>query len=853
MTKKKSNKVRNIVLGITIPLVLILITFSTIFMTRQTIFISEAQKEGRIGEFGLLHDYTLTLAYLESSGINDEARLKFQSVGWSKTVYSSLYELQVFAPPDRICKANNKVMSSFVKCCQAYGWSGSCATNSGSVCCGSKTFFTDNLIIKVGEKEFFNNQNLQPDTYYETESFGVYLNEICFGIRECNTKITFSTTTEGGIKYEFLFVEGTNVTYPDKDGDGVRDNIDKCLNEKENYNGFEDGDGCPDTPQPDTKCSYEENEMLAEEIFSGGLTGQVKSIYSFRYPVVRFCYNHPILVADANTRTSETRTTPYSELSEHKTIIIPANQTWIFYYVVEVNDQIPVVCDVDKVLKNGTCQSPSLGIIQICSEGQFDASLGLCVVQPESKVICEAGRYDVVQNKCIYNPPIQAECPDGSIYNVNSDKCVYTPDLEAVCPEGTTFNSEKIVCEYTPDQVNVCLDGYIYSPSTNKCEKTPDSNILCQEGFIYNHDAGKCEAYPDNTIICQIGYTYEPETKKCIKYAETEILCQKDSAVFNSEKGYCVLNPPTEFVCEKGILSEDKLSCIYQPDFQIECLEGVYNSLVDKCVITPDSQLNCPLNYDYNQITGLCERTPDDKLICPQGTYNSEKDACIITPDIQYLCINGIYDADKKVCVIYPAETIYCRPNFVYDIVTDICVRYPDNKVRCLDDYEYNPNTDKCEKTPESFAKCSIGTYNSATDKCEYIPDAYAKCSSGTIFNPNTNKCEFVPDIFAKCPEGTGYNQETNKCEYIPSIHINCPPDTQYDSTLKKCVGTTHIIVCNDGYEYDPELHECVKIGAIAGISYWMWIIAGIILLSFIILIIFLIFKLKKKKGKRRG
>ncbi len=34
--KKKSNKVRNIVLGITIPLVLILITFSTIFMTRQT-------------------------------------------------------------------------------------------------------------------------------------------------------------------------------------------------------------------------------------------------------------------------------------------------------------------------------------------------------------------------------------------------------------------------------------------------------------------------------------------------------------------------------------------------------------------------------------------------------------------------------------------------------------------------------------------------------------------------------------------------------------------------------------------------------------------------------------------------
>lgn len=34
----------------------------------------------------------------------------------------------------------------------------------------------------------------------------------------------------------------------DSDGDGIPDSRDKCVNEPENYNGFKDGDGCPDVP-----------------------------------------------------------------------------------------------------------------------------------------------------------------------------------------------------------------------------------------------------------------------------------------------------------------------------------------------------------------------------------------------------------------------------------------------------------------------------------------------------------------------------------------------------------------------------------------------------------------------------
>jgi len=37
----------------------------------------------------------------------------------------------------------------------------------------------------------------------------------------------------------------------DKDGDGIPDDVDKCPNDPENYNGYQDDDGCPDDPDTD--------------------------------------------------------------------------------------------------------------------------------------------------------------------------------------------------------------------------------------------------------------------------------------------------------------------------------------------------------------------------------------------------------------------------------------------------------------------------------------------------------------------------------------------------------------------------------------------------------------------------
>ncbi|CAN5681429.1 hypothetical protein BH11MYX1_BH11MYX1_08150 [soil metagenome] len=37
------------------------------------------------------------------------------------------------------------------------------------------------------------------------------------------------------------------VDFPDRDNDGIRDDLDKCPDDPETYNGFQDDDGCPDT------------------------------------------------------------------------------------------------------------------------------------------------------------------------------------------------------------------------------------------------------------------------------------------------------------------------------------------------------------------------------------------------------------------------------------------------------------------------------------------------------------------------------------------------------------------------------------------------------------------------------
>ncbi|MEC4848914.1 MAG: thrombospondin type 3 repeat-containing protein, partial [Nitrosarchaeum sp.] len=47
----------------------------------------------------------------------------------------------------------------------------------------------------------------------------------------------------------------TDYKFPDADGDGIDDRWDSCLDEKENFNGYLDWDGCPDVPGAESTIS----------------------------------------------------------------------------------------------------------------------------------------------------------------------------------------------------------------------------------------------------------------------------------------------------------------------------------------------------------------------------------------------------------------------------------------------------------------------------------------------------------------------------------------------------------------------------------------------------------------------
>ncbi len=78
--RKKSNKTRNIVLGITIPLVILLITFSVIFMTRQT-----GYPQG-------LTVKSISLAYPSTSGKNTWV-IDVLVNGWGQSVVATLIQM----------------------------------------------------------------------------------------------------------------------------------------------------------------------------------------------------------------------------------------------------------------------------------------------------------------------------------------------------------------------------------------------------------------------------------------------------------------------------------------------------------------------------------------------------------------------------------------------------------------------------------------------------------------------------------------------------------------------------------------------------------------------------------------
>jgi hypothetical protein len=328
--------------------------------------------------------------------------------------------------------------------------------------------------------------------------------------------------------------------------------------------------------------------MMATETFAAGTD---INLYSFRYPVNFFCNRHPVIVTSGVDGASFNDFSVYQKIVNGEDFVVPATQTYTFFYVIYSNQQLPIVCKtgVYDSSKKECVWTP--GIVHVCSQGQFDQALGLCVVQPESTIVCpNGGRYVVQTGLCEWNPPLQAICPDQD----NDGK-----------PDGI-YNPDTLKCQYTPPTAYSCLSSaYTYNSETKKCEIYPEKTIVCPGNYIYNAKNDKCERSATTTESCVGGGTYNPTTKKC------EIVITDISEV-----------------CPKGILDENRTICVFNPDVENYCPQGSYDAEGDKCVITPDLQYLCLIG-DYDEERGTCTISPEEVISCREGyEYDAETDKC---------------------------------------------------------------------------------------------------------------------------------------------------------------------------------------------------------------------------------
>jgi len=326
-------------------------------------------------------------------------------------------------------------------------------------------------------------------------------------------------------------------------------------------------------------CDFEANQLLAGETFSGGKTISKDSL---RYPPVGFCKAHPSIITSDNSKQSITSTNVYDDLQNGKSVIIASDETLTLFYIIENNNNLPTICDSNENLaldsNNVDVCLSTIGFTYLCSEGQFDALSGTCVVQAKSNTICEKGRYDVNEDVCIFNPPVQVDCGDSTAYySIDQDKCIKVPEFNYICPEKYTF--------YEPEnQITCTLEGGIWE----LCSQCPSDKICAEAICKPKCSLGQsCRFEPDLKIICNDSSAKVNSAGECEVEGEKTIVCP-DDANWNRLTETCNYKPDEIIICD-GYIQKDIFTgndkCIIEPEKYISCADDfVYNADLNKCV-----------------------------------------------------------------------------------------------------------------------------------------------------------------------------------------------------------------------------------------------------------------------------
>ena len=369
-------------------------------------------------------------------------------------------------------------------------------------------------------------------------------------------------------------------------------------------------------------CVFAQNDLLVAESFAGG---QSITKASLRYPMKSFCRAHPSIVTDDVSKTSVTSTNIPQDLVDGKSVSISSSQTLTVFYVIENNYMLPTLCDSGRSLAldvdaNATICKSTLGFTYLCSEGQFDALSGTCVVQPESKTVCALGRYDVGLGLCVYNPPLQVDCGSNScFYSVDRDVCSCYVRSEFVCPDGYSLDA--------PTQGECLASG----DSWELCPQCPVDKICPSDICVPSCDAGTVcvMGSPSYTICDDANATIRDG--ECVVNGETVIVCPEGQD-YNADSHDCELKPDSVAVCDDGAVPVKNsltgvLECIASPPVFHSCPSGsIYDAGKDSCV--ESIQAYDPLNDSfiiYREVYKGCSADSEcqaiaDALVCNTAT-----------------------------------------------------------------------------------------------------------------------------------------------------------------------------------------------------------------------------------------
>lgn len=184
--------------------------------------------------------------------------------------------------------------------------------------------------------------------------------------------------------------------------------------------------------EPQFGCEVLPGELLVRKSFTGA---HDLDIFSFDFPVVRFCEEFPVSIGSQAGQGFETSLRPYRTLKGGGSVSVPAGQVWEFTYVMRNEDRdgnpfFSVQCDTVVDVDSGACV-PAIGILELCSEGFFDAVTRSCV-----KTVVETpclGVFDIQKNECVTVVPVDQVCAEGTL-NVVTAEC---QPLRSNCPLGT--------------------------------------------------------------------------------------------------------------------------------------------------------------------------------------------------------------------------------------------------------------------------------------------------------------------------------------------------------------------------------------------------------------------------------